>query len=72
LIMEKVFQLVVFVKNGEYVKEWQYSQGNFDVVTTPDLRFAENFGENPTLIFNKFFLDDGWAIEEWDLIARKQ
>lgn len=69
---EKVFELVVFVKDGEYVKEWQYSQGYFDVVTTTELRFAENFGRDYTLIYNKFFRDKGWSVEEWDLIGRKQ
>lgn len=49
-------KLVVVLKNGKFVKSWQYSQGIFDVLKTSDVDKAEEIGE---MAFDTFFSNEG-------------
>lgn len=56
-------------KSGLYVKEWQYSQGNFDVVETTNLLHAEDF----SFILNETIerLFKNYVLERYEITIRR-
>jgi hypothetical protein len=63
--MIKVTKLIVKLKNGAYVKDWQYSQGFLDIVETLSPFQAISVSSAD---FNMFFT----GIDAEHLIARYQ
>lgn len=47
---------IVQLANGKYVREWQYSQGHFDVEETEDIFKACEVGAEQ---FERFFQEKG-------------
>jgi hypothetical protein len=63
---------VIQMPSGKYVKEWQYSQGYFDVVETKNIFEAENFfGQHGQLSFDTFFEKRGAKLIKGEMIFKE-